>query len=322
MNYSDDYFNEEIRDGYRINAMMKRYWAANMEVLAEIDRICRELNIVYLAEFGTLLGAVRHRGYIPWDDDIDISMTRDAFEVFRREAPELLTGGMTIYNNLHTAFGPMRVVNTIAPQIAPDFLAKYHGCPYSAGVDIYILDKVPADEKESNAFKMLQNSIRYLAQRFETKKTSISDYQKYYGNDGHSERDVAEMLNRVEKETGVHINREADVAIQLTELLNTVQGKYWDSDCDKVVHMHNWCRERSKPTDIAYYTEIVRLKFENMEISCPIEYDKVLMERFGSDYMTPKQIGACHEKAYAKSQKILLDTFAACGIQPPAEYLE
>lgn len=322
MNYSEDYFKEEVRDGYRINSMMKRYWAANMEVLSEIDRICRELNIIYLAEFGTLLGAVRHEGYIPWDDDIDISMTRDAFEIFRKEAPKLLTEGMTIYNNLHTAFGPMRVVNTIAPQIAPDFLARYHGCPYSAGVDIYILDKVPDNAREYESFKTLQNSIRYLAQRFETKRISFEDFQKFYGNDGHSEKDVADMLKKVEKETGTHIDRESDIAIQLTELLNTVQGKYWNTNSDKIVHMHNWCRDRSRPTDINYYTETVRLKFEKMEIVCPKEYDKVLTERFGSDYMTPKQIGACHEKAYAKSQKILLDTFAACGIQPPAEYLE
>lgn len=53
-----------------------------LELLVDIDRICRERGLRYYLTAGTLLGAVRHKGYIPWDDDIDIAMPRDDYEAF------------------------------------------------------------------------------------------------------------------------------------------------------------------------------------------------------------------------------------------------
>jgi lipopolysaccharide cholinephosphotransferase len=63
---------------------------ALLEALAAIDAACRALGVDYWLEAGTLLGAVRHGGPIPWDDDVDISMTRAGFARFVRDAPALL----------------------------------------------------------------------------------------------------------------------------------------------------------------------------------------------------------------------------------------
>ena len=73
MEFAKDYFEDEVRNGFYIPGIMKRCWAASIEVMGEIDRICKKYNISYFLDSGTLLGAKRHGGFIPWDDDLDIA---------------------------------------------------------------------------------------------------------------------------------------------------------------------------------------------------------------------------------------------------------
>ena len=79
------FFEEEIRCGYTVSAAMKRVWSIQLELLAVFQRVCREQGLRYFAAGGTLLGAVRHGGYIPWDDDIDLVMLRADYERFLKE---------------------------------------------------------------------------------------------------------------------------------------------------------------------------------------------------------------------------------------------
>ncbi|NCC93264.1 MAG: hypothetical protein EOM10_08270, partial [Opitutae bacterium] len=69
-----DFFNEETRHGFFIDAKRKRLWAVELAILEVVLDICARHNLRYFAIDGTLLGAVRHKGFIPWDDDIDIGM--------------------------------------------------------------------------------------------------------------------------------------------------------------------------------------------------------------------------------------------------------
>ena len=89
MEFADSYFEDEVRDGYYIPSIMKKAWAAELEVLRAFQEVCEKHNIDYFAEWGTLLGVIRHGGMIPWDDDLDVCMKSKDFKRFMEVADEL-----------------------------------------------------------------------------------------------------------------------------------------------------------------------------------------------------------------------------------------
>ncbi len=72
------------------DATLRRLQLVELEILKAVDEVCREHGIVYFLDSGTALGARRHAGFIPWDDDIDIGMPREDYERFLRVAPDAL----------------------------------------------------------------------------------------------------------------------------------------------------------------------------------------------------------------------------------------
>lgn len=84
----DKFLDAEIRDGYQVTAKMKRVWAVELDLLCEFQRVAEKYGFKYIANGGTMLGAVRHGGFIPWDDDIDLMMMRDEYDKLCKIAPK------------------------------------------------------------------------------------------------------------------------------------------------------------------------------------------------------------------------------------------
>lgn len=78
---------EEVICGYKVSEKRKRVWAVQIELAKKMDEICKKHAIKYFASDGTLLGCIRHNGFIPWDDDMDFVMLRDDYEKFLSVAP-------------------------------------------------------------------------------------------------------------------------------------------------------------------------------------------------------------------------------------------
>ena len=70
--------------------VLRKVQLTELEIAKEIKRVCEENGIRYFLYRGTFLGAVRHQGFIPWDDDMDIAMLREDYDRFRAIAPEKL----------------------------------------------------------------------------------------------------------------------------------------------------------------------------------------------------------------------------------------
>ena len=76
----EHFLDPEVRCGYEVSSKLKKVWAVELDLLAEFDRVCSRHDINYQVFAGTLLGAVRHKGFIPWDDDVDVAMSRADYE--------------------------------------------------------------------------------------------------------------------------------------------------------------------------------------------------------------------------------------------------
>lgn len=115
-----------------------------LELLVELDRVCRENNIRYCICFGTLLGAVRHQGYIPWDDDADIVMLREDYEKFKR-VTEKLNPAICYFQDHDTdpeyrwGYGKLRRAGTTYVRAGQEHLK----CRTGVFIDIFPLDDVP-----------------------------------------------------------------------------------------------------------------------------------------------------------------------------------
>ncbi len=95
----------DITNVPRAHGIMRQVQMLNLKVLTEVDKICRKHNLSYWLDFGTLLGAVRHGGFIPWDDDIDIGMPSADYEKFCKIADKELDGTCALFKRVPSQIG-------------------------------------------------------------------------------------------------------------------------------------------------------------------------------------------------------------------------
>lgn len=297
LSFPNHFFQDEVREGFLVERKMKCAWAAQLEVLMEIDRVCKKNGIQYFADSGTLLGAVRHKGFIPWDDDVDIAMKRDDYRKFFAIASAELPSGWIIGDGSRgegtQAFG--RVVNGDAYDTGAERMIRFHGCPYVVGVDIFPLDYVPPLEEEDSAWHLL---LEYLwALVHELKK------------DNHIISDNSELnLKQIEEWCKVKFDRNGNLEVQLMKLLNQIAQLYGSDEANELeLLVCDWGSARRYKYRCEWYAESISAPFENIVLPIPVGYAKVLETIYGEDYMTPKRIRGGHADPFYKSQDILLE---------------
>lgn len=127
------------------NEMLRQLQRIQLEMLVEVDRICKKCNIKYNIIAGTLLGAVRHSGYIPWDDDADVAFLRPEYEKFRIACKTELDRTRFIFQDHRNTrgyrwgYGKLRRKDTLFLREHQEHMAYMQG----VFIDIFPLDGVP-----------------------------------------------------------------------------------------------------------------------------------------------------------------------------------
>lgn len=291
MEFEKSYFQGEIREGFFVEEKMKRAWAAQIEVVKEIDRICKKHGLTFFAAYGTLLGAVRHNGFIPWDDDTDLFMLRDDYEKFCGVVQQEMPKGydlLNIYTTPDYTEVFARLVNSRIIDFSAEHLKKFHGCPYAVGVDIFPLDFLPKGEEDAQLQKDLYEYVMQVKFRVE-KKEEIQE----------------EWLEQIEDLCKVKIDRDKPLLQQLMILMDRLSSLYHRDESDEVTLMHSYANGFCRRMKKEWFEEVIWMPFENIEMPVPQGYDECLKIFYGPNYMVPKQYKMHDYPFYAKQDKII-----------------
>lgn len=158
MQLPDGFLLSEYRDGYFVDETMKKVWAVELGLLEQFQNICERNGLRYYAIGGTLLGAVRHKGYIPWDDDIDVGMPRADYDRFLEVCEKELAYPYRLVTPMndacYRAHAQIRNSETTGYPANDERLS----CNKGIFIDVFPLDGV-ADSKAAFAVQMLQMKV-------------------------------------------------------------------------------------------------------------------------------------------------------------------
>ncbi len=237
------------------------------EMLKHFVEICNKLNLRYFLVCGSALGAVKYKGFIPWDDDIDVALPREDYEVFIKEGQKYLPENIFIQNhktdkNFPLLGAKMRNSNTTYIESALNKVDMNHG----VFVDVFPLDGCPEDDGEIN-------NLCKIEQKYIRRKAVKLTYHRFSGRNLLGFRTIlVYLLYRI---SGLYSNTYKYVC----EMENAI-SKYNTKDttvwCNYADYIPN---KKYQPKE--YYGNGIEAEFEGLNVIIPEKYDEYLTQRYG-----------------------------------------
>ncbi len=308
LSFPEKFYKKEIKWDFPIGELRKRSWAAQLEVLKVIADICEKYQLDWYVYWGTLIGAVRHKGFIPWDDDIDIALRKEDYIRFLEVAPSELPSEYCILNSYtekeYTNYFS-RITNRHAIDYSIQGMRRYHGFPFVAGIDIFPLYYIPENSEEAEMQKQLLALIGQIVDLCEYRATLNGQEQEEEYHE--IEETIRDGLTALEELTGFCFETNRSLQNQLTILYDQICRMYNAKESRAVtafpIYMKNGYEVEGELIE-----RTVILPFENMNVRAPIGYDSILRKTF-QDYMTPVRGKGSHKDLFYKSQMELLEKY-------------
>ena len=277
----DSFFKDEVLCGYKVNSKMKKIWAVQLDLLKAFAEVCERHNIKYQVFAGTLLGLVRHQGFIPWDDDIDVALDRENFEKLVEIGPKVFSDPyffQTALTDRETFLSEARLRNsrTTAYVKGQSTVGSNNGIY----IDIFVLDGVV----KSPFLRCAQNLLKVLTRKI------LTSYYRGVVRKGILDRlfanAVMPMARKVKYETWYRIYHR--VLAMYTAHTNLI---------GLVTHSNSFMQKYALTKDEFLKYKI--MEFEGLKVRAPEGYEEVLTRMYGDymDYPPVSARGAWHEGA-------------------------
>lgn len=242
-----------------------------LEILIDVDKFCSENDLTYFLACGSLLGAIRHKGYIPWDDDLDIMMPRPDYErfleIYKHDRYSLCKPSDGMY-----FFAKVYDKNTETYESGIDY-KKYK--PIGVGIDVFPLDGIVNDEK-------IVNKIIFKSNIFET-LLRLSNQPIFY------RKNPLKAINRIIPRIIGSRN--------IVRIIEKIAKTYKYEDSDYVIRIKTTPNGSTGALPKDVYG-VIRKEFEGHLFNVPSGYDVWLSRFFGNDYMEmpPEEKRRIHER--------------------------
>lgn len=240
--------------------------AYSLNILKDIKRVCTELNLRYFLDSGTLLGAIRHNGFIPWDDDIDIVMPRPDYEIFCKSYNKISNNNYyvsSLYTSRNYPFSFAKVYDRRTKKIERGVYLFDQGL----SVDIFPLDGYPSDIT-GHYKKLVNNFNKYAA----AVAHAFSKYEKFSR--------VLHNLNTLCCRLYLAHKRAIDVQ-KFAKSIDYEKADY--VGCNSIMYYH---QENCRAIKKMCYEPMLK-QFEDDMFVVPVGYKDILSMNYGADYMIP-----------------------------------
>ena len=282
------FFDQENRCGFTVSPEMKKVWAVELDLLNEFSIVCEKHGLRWFVHAGTMLGAIRHQGFIPWDDDIDVVMPRSDFEKLGKLGPQEFNHPYFYQTEetdklLARNFARLRNSSTTA---ILEWEKKF--CyPYNQGIfmDIFPIDNLPDDESERKDYysqltilndKAWQWRNMVLFYRPKTDKGWIKR------NNYFLKHLWFKFLSRKKGDYKYYLEKHHALVTRYDEINTQCVGE------SIIAPLGRWVWKREWVEEVEY------VPFEMLMVPVPVGYEECLCAGFGKDWRVPKKAPNLH----------------------------